>query len=185
MTRGIIWLAAAGLFALATHLAYVLFLPRYEMSRLMEEAASIVGINTFAVLEKSQQEAILKASSRTGVAGVCPFDLKDGALVFDAMLPDGIWSFSIYSEDGRDAYAIDEAQAGTNRFRLTLKQSPGLIGMLLGEGSDGAAVSEGWTAAMPSRRGLAILWVALEDRALRPAYADVLKQSTCRIERQS
>ena len=36
MIRGVIWLAAAGLFALATHLAYVLFLPRYEMSRLME-----------------------------------------------------------------------------------------------------------------------------------------------------
>ena len=35
---------------------------------------------------------------------------------------------------------------------------------------------------MTSRRGLAIMWVALDDRSLRNSYAETMKQSSCRIE---
>jgi uncharacterized membrane protein len=182
MIRILTWLVAASLFAVVAHIAYVLFLPRYEMNRLIGEAAGAVGTNTFAVLDATEQELILKQSGRTAVAGLCPFDLSTGTLVFDAALPDAIWSFAIYSETGKDAYAINETQAGTNRFRLTVTQSPGLIGMLWGEASDSGVITDGWAATTPSSRGLAVLWVALDDRQLRSAYADVMKKSTCRIE---
>jgi uncharacterized membrane protein len=163
----------------------VLFLPRYEMNRLIGESVRAVGMNNFAVLDPGNQELILRESGRSAVAGLCPFDLSDGMLVFDATLPDAVWSFAVYSEDGSDTYSINEAQAGTNRFRLTVKQSPGLIGMLWREGSEGGAIGDGWTAMTPSARGLAVLWVALADRELRTAYAEVMKKSTCRILSES
>jgi uncharacterized membrane protein len=185
MIRTLFWFLAAGLFAVMAHIAYVLFIPQYEMSRLIAASVRTAGMNSFAVLDPGQQEQILKESGRTGVAGLCPFDLADGTLIFDATLPDAIWSFTLYSESGEDAYAINETQAGTSRFRLTVKQSPGLFGMLSGGSDDTGPVGDGWTATMPSRRGLAVMWVALDDRNLRTSYADVMKKSTCRIEQGS
>jgi uncharacterized membrane protein len=182
VTRAISWILAAALVAVISHIAYVLFLPQVEMNRLMSESVDAAGMNRFTVLAAGDQELILKESGRIGIAGVCPFDLADGTLVFDATLPDAIWSFAIYSQDGKDAYAINEAQAGTNRFRLTVKQSPGLLAMFMGSSDDTGGINDGWTATMPSRRGLAIVWVALDDRALRSAYAQVMKQTNCHIE---
>jgi len=184
MIRALIWIVATALFATMTHLAYVLFAPGYEMSRLISESVTATGINTFAVLDAGEQEKILKQSAGTAVAGVCPFDLANGtSLVFDAALPDTIWSFAIYADDGKDVYAINEVQAGTNRFRLTVKRSSGLLGMLLGDNGETGAANEGWTATTASRRGLAIMWVALDDRKLRNSYAEVMRQSTCRIQK--
>lgn len=185
MIRVISWLISAALFAVVTHIAYVMFVPQYEMRRLIADSAAAAGINRFAVLDADQQQLILKENGRTAVAGLCPFDLSDGMLVFDAALPDAIWSFAVYADSGKDAYAINEAQAGTSRFRLTVKRSPGLIGMLWGEGIDTRAIGDGWTVTMPSSRGLAVVWVALDDRNLRTSYAEMMKKSTCRIERES
>jgi uncharacterized membrane protein len=185
MIRTISWALAAGLVAIISHIAYVLFVPQLEMTRLMSESVQAAGINRFAVLAAGDQEVILKESGRIGIAGLCPFDLADGTLIFDAALPDAIWSFSVYSEDGKDAYAINEAQAGTNRFRLKIKQSPSLLAMFMGDTGDTGTIGDGWTATMQSRRGLAVVWVALDDRNLRNAYAEVMKKSTCHIERES
>jgi len=182
MIRILTWLLATALFAAMIHIAYVLFAPPYEMSRLIGQSIKTAGINNFSVLDADAQELILKESSGTAVAGLCPFDLAQGSLVFDAALPDTIWSFAIYGDDGKDVYAINEAQAGTNRFRLTIKRSSGLIQSLLGDNGDTGAANDSWTTTMTSRRGLAIMWVALDDRSLRNSYAETIKQSSCRIE---
>jgi uncharacterized membrane protein len=181
--RTILWLVASSLLAVIIHIAYVLFVPQYEMGRLIGQAVeAAAGVNSFVVLEPAQQELILRENSRSGVAGLCPFDLSEGTLVFDAALPDAIWSFALYSENGKDTYAINKAQAGTSRFRLTVKPSPGLIGLLRGvTGDQGGAVDDGWTVTTPSERGIAVVWVALDDRSLRKTYADVMKRSTCRV----
>jgi hypothetical protein len=57
--------------------------------------------------------------------------------------------------------------------------------MLWGDSSETGPVDDGWTATTPSRRGLAIMWVALDDGALRQSYASVMGKSTCRIEQES
>ena len=90
--------------------------------------------------------------------------------------------FTPSGDDGKDVYAINEAQAGTNRFRLTIKRSSGLIQSLLGDNGDTGAANDSWTTTMTSRRGLAIMWVALDDRSLRNSYGETMKQSSCRIE---
>src|SRR5438105_4155674 len=146
MIRILTWLLATALFAAMIHIAYVLFAPPYEMSRLIGQSIKTAGINNFSVLDADAQELILKESSGTAVAGLCPFDLAQGSLVFDAALPDTIWSFAIYGDDGKDVYAINEAQAGTNRFRLTIKRSSGLIQSLLGDNGDTGAANDSWKA---------------------------------------
>jgi uncharacterized membrane protein len=185
LIRTFFWVLAAGLLAAVTHLAYVLFLPSYEMKQMIQESAAAAGVNTFAVLEPRDQERILKESARLGVAGVCAFDLTGGTLVFDAVMPQATWAFTIYGEDGEDAYAINNAQAGTNQFRLAASRSPGLLAMVTGGTGEDTAPNDGWTATIPSQTGLIVAWVSLDDRALRPGYTAVLGQSRCHIEPRS
>jgi uncharacterized membrane protein len=182
MIRTIAWFLAAGLFAISVHIAYVMFIPREEMNQVIGESARIAGMNRFTVLSGEQQEHILNESGKTGLIGLCPYDLSRGRLVFDASLPDAVWSFTVYSESGEDSYALNEVEAGTNRFQLTITPSPGLIGLLSGEGSDAGMIGDGWTVETRSRRGVAIVWVALEDARLRSSYADVVSKSSCRLE---
>jgi uncharacterized membrane protein len=185
MIRSITWLLAAALGAIVTHIAYVLFLPSYEMNEVLGGSVRAVGVNRFGVLEAAQQETILKESARSMIAGVCPFDLSDGTLIVDVSLPDALWSLTVYGDNGKDAYAINEAQAGTNQFRLTVKRTPSLIATILGGSGDTTVPDDGWTAMTSSRRGLAVVLVALDDRQLRPAYADLVKKSSCHIESRS
>jgi len=185
MIRIISWLLSAALFAVVTHIAYVMFVPQFEMRQIISDSAAAAGINRFAVLDAGQQQLILKERADAAVAGLCAYDLSDGMLVFDADFPEAMWSFAIYSDSGKDTYAINEAQAGTSRFRLTVKRSPGLLGMLWGEAGEARAIDDGWTVTTPSDRGLAIVWVALDDRNLRNSYAEMMKKSACHIEPES
>jgi uncharacterized membrane protein len=185
LIRAFFWVLAAGLLAAVTHLAYVLFLPSYEMRQVIRDSAAAAGVNTFSVLQPDDQQRILKESAGLAVAGVCAFDLTGGTLVFDAVMPQATWSFTIYGEDGEDAYSINDAQAGTNQFHLIASKAPGLLQMLTGGTGESTVPNDGWTAAIPSQSGLVVAWVSLADRALRPGYAAVLGQSRCHIEPRS
>src|SRR5437764_14341308 len=90
MIRILTWLLATALFAAMIHIAYVLFAPPYEMSRLIGQSIKTAGINNFSVLDADAQELIHKESSGTAVVGLCPFDLSQGSLVLDAALSDTV-----------------------------------------------------------------------------------------------
>src|SRR4051794_16968320 len=101
--RTLFWLAAGTLLAAAVHLAYILFLPSYEMRELIRDSAAAAGMNSFGVLAPDSQEGILKENAGLAVTGVCAFDLSQGTLVFDAVMPQATWSFTVYGDDGDDA----------------------------------------------------------------------------------
>ena len=160
--------------AIIIHLSYVLFFPPFAMERMMER--SIV------TAESGGHPALLAETNRDEVVAMCRFNLDQGDLALDAAMPDGLWSLTVYGSDGADLYAVNDRQAGTDRFRLTVKKAPSWLELLKGGGDAGAEVNDGWSVEIDTARGVAVFWAALDDRAMRDSVAQALTASTCRVE---
>ena len=174
MRPPVLLLAAAAIVAAAIiHLAYVLFFPPFAMERMMER--SIVRA------QSNGHPALLAETNRDEVLAMCRFDLDQGILALEAAMPDGLWSLTVYGSDGADLYAVDDRQAGTDRFRLTVKKAPGWIELLKG-GDTGGELNDGWSVEVDTASGVAVFWAALDDRAMRDSVAQALVASTCRVE---
>lgn len=158
--------------ATIAHLGYVLFFPAFTMQRL------IAGDT---LRTEGGHPAVVAANGSDEVVAMCRFDLDEGSLGIDATMPDGLWSLTVYGADGADLYAVNDRQAGTDRFKLTVKKAPGWIDLLRG-GSDSADVNDGWSVEVDTRKGLAVFWAALDDKAMRDSVAKTLTASTCRAE---
>jgi uncharacterized membrane protein len=99
-----------------------------------------------------------------------------------AEMPDTFWSLTIYSDKGADLYTINDRQAGTNRFKLTVKRAPGLMDLFAGDQAETArAMSDGWSVEIPEPKGIAVFWMALDYPAQRKLFTDVLSRSSCTL----
>ena len=173
------WFAAFVCAAAVVHLAYILFLPGYRMSRIIAEAETAVKTNTLAVLPGDSQRLIF-GYSQDFVTAVCPFDLAGGAARLEAVFPPVPWMLAIYSERGVPIYAVDDRQAGADKFALRI-QSTGALRELLR--SDDETVSKGsdFTVETFGQRGLAVLRAAIPESAQRGFIAATLLKSDCRV----
>lgn len=171
--RSLPLLACAALIAaIIAHLSYVLFFPAFAMGRL---------IGGDMLRTQSDRPAVLEETGTDEVIAMCPFDLDRGSLALDASMPDGLWSLTVYGAGGADLYAVNDRQAGTDRFKLTVKKAPGWLELLKSAG-EGADVNDGWSVEVDTSRGLAVFWAALDDKAMRGTVAKTLAASSCRVE---
>jgi uncharacterized membrane protein len=157
----------------------VLFLPGYRMGRIIAEAEAPSGINRLAVLPDAAQRQIFGYSQGFAVA-VCPFDLSDGPARLEAVFPAVPWSLAIYSERGVPVYAVNDRQAGADRFALRIQATGALRDLLR---SDDEPVSKGneFTVETHGNRGLAVLRAAIPEPVQRGLIAETLRQSTCKV----
>ena len=110
------------------------------------------------------------------------FNVDAGPVKINASLPEGFWSFAIYTMRGRQVYAINDTQADTNRFSVELSRDTGILAQILGSGEDAVDVGGddiGWRIALNENQGLAVLWIAIADPLLRKDAEDIVKQSRC------
>lgn len=179
MRGRLFWFSVFLVAAIVVHLAYVLFLPGYRMGRIIAEAEAATGINRLAVLPDTAQRQIFGYAQGFAVA-VCPFDLTDGPARLEAIFPAVPWSLAIYSERGVPVYAVDDRQAGADRFSLRI-QSTGALRDLLR--SDDEPVSKGndFTVETHGNRGLAVLRAAIPEPSYRWVITEALRRSTCKL----
>jgi uncharacterized membrane protein len=186
MRRQFFWLIAATILALIAHVAYVLFVPNRSFSGAIDAALGGASTNSFAILDPAAQLQLLPFASRDNIIGICKFDLASGPVRVAAKLPEGFWSFAVYTLDGEQVYAINDTQADTNSFTVELSRDGGLLAQVLNNTDDAVDVTGddiGWRISITQKQGLAILWAAVADPLLRKEAGDVIKQTKCvRIE---
>jgi uncharacterized membrane protein len=173
------WFAVFLCAAAVVHLAYVLYLPGYRMGRIIAEAETAVKVNTLAILPGDRQLLIF-GYSQDFVTAVCPFDLADGAARLDAVFPPVPWSLAIYSERGVPVYAVDDRQAGADKFAIRI-QSTGALRDLLRSDDEPVTKGSDFTVETYGKRGLAVLRAAITESAQRGFVAATLLKSNCRI----
>lgn len=174
------WLAVALLIGAVAHLTYVLIAPSFAMQRLIGAAEDGVPVNRFVLLDAPEQMRLLGETEGEAVSGKCLFDINAGELQVAAEMPDTFWSLTLYSNKGADLYTINDRQAGTNKFKLKVKQAPGIIDLLKGDQSESArALSDGWSVEIAEPKGIAVFWIALDYPEQRKLFTDVLSRSSC------
>jgi uncharacterized membrane protein len=182
MRRHLFWVITASILGLACHVAYLLFVPSRSFSSAIDTALGPDHGSSFVLLDAKAQLKLVPFASSEQVVGICKFDVAEGPVKVTATLPEGFWSFAVYTIRGRQVYAINDTQADTNTFTVELSQDQGLLSQLLGRGEDTNDVTGediGWRIAITEKQGLAILWLAVADPLLRKEVEDVVKQSRC------
>jgi uncharacterized membrane protein len=173
-------MAVALVAGVITHISYVLFYPAMEMRRSLGPDILRIESNTPVLLQPAKAANVI-GGGKDAVVAVCPFDLEQGSLIVDAAMPTGLWSLTVYGDNGRDLYAVTDRQAGTDRFQLTIKSAPSWLDLLT-TGSEPPDINDGWSVELDTRRGFAVFWAALDQREMRNVVAQTLTKSSCRVQ---
>lgn len=178
----LLWFAMVGLVAIATHIGYVLFVPGLLFERKLYSTTDGKPDNTFFVLAPDKQAQLYPSATPEDVVGICKYDLMGGHLVLSANLPRSYWTMSIYTQNGKQVYALDDVQAGSSAISIELSQSKSLFQQLFAnsEAEDAGSIEDlGWRVETTERRGLAIVWIPLSDELMRPRVEAIIKESRC------
>ncbi len=177
------WLVIAVLVGIVTHVTYVLFLPSYLFTRNLSEATTSQAYNQFFIADRQNQTNLFPAATSKSIIGLCKFDLSNGPIALQAKLPRSYWTFSVYSQSGRQVYALNDVQAGTSEFKVELSKTKSFLEQLMGNGrAEDLTQTEnlGWHAETPESRGIAVIWIPISDELMRPQIEAAMKGSICK-----
>lgn len=176
------WVVIAVLVGIVTHVTYVLFLPGYMFARSLSEAKTGQPYNQFFIADPLKQTGLLPSATSKSIVGLCKFDLSNGPIALQAKLPHSYWTFAVYSQSGRQVYALNDVQAGTSEFKVELSKTKSILEQLFGNGrAEDLTQTEnlGWHAETAESRGVAVIWIPISDELMRPQIEASMKQSSC------
>jgi uncharacterized membrane protein len=179
------WIVAALLMGVVAHISYVLFAPGLLFSRQLEQSTKGKPYNQFFISSVANQSALLPAATSKSVVGICKFDLGNGTVQLDAKLPRSYWTLSIYSQSGRQVYALNDVQAGTSEFKVELAKTKTFFQQLMGtsRAEDATQIENlGWHAETSEPRGIAVIWIPIADELMRPQIETIMAGSTCKVQ---
>jgi uncharacterized membrane protein len=171
------WILATLVFAAVVHISYVLYAERLGMSGFINEAVASsehAGVSSQAALN-----VFPSGMAQNAAAYMCPFDLTGGAFQFSASMPEGMWVVSVYTRAGENIFAVNDQQAGTQAFTITIKKQRALGG-LFSPGDDIGRAGEEWHVESPEPKGLVVAWAAVDQDAKRPRIEAALGKSVCK-----
>lgn len=181
MLNRLYWIVVSLVLAVAVHAAYLLIAPGLALEHSMARTGALAARNAFQVLKPEEQSALFPTFPPSSVFGVCAFDVSKSGVELSAALPEGYWTLTVYSRSGDVIYALNSRQSGTNNFTVSLTRAPGLMEALTSTASDDPGSFNGWKVATPEDKGIAVLWVPLQETAQRAAVTRVLQQSRCKL----
>lgn len=176
------WILTVSMIGLATHISYVLFAPALLFQQKLYQTTEGRPDNSFFILTPEKQAQLFPAATVLDVVGVCKYDLGAGQLLLSATLPKTFWTMAIYTQSGKQVYALDDVQAGSSEFTIELSRAKSLLEQILatGEPDDvGQIENLGWRVETTERRGLAIVWIPLSDELMRKPFEAIIKDSRC------
>jgi uncharacterized membrane protein len=179
------WIVAALLTGVIVHICYVLFAPGFLFARQLEHSTTGKPYNSFFISSVADQSALLPAATSKSVVGICKFDLSNGSVELNAKLPRSYWTLSVYSQSGRQVYALNDVQAGTSEFKIELAKTKTFFQQLMGNGraEDATQIENlGWHAETSEPRGIAVIWIPLADELMRPQIESIMAGSTCKVQ---
>jgi uncharacterized membrane protein len=180
MMARLFWIAVALVAAVVAHAGFVLFVPGYMFASEISRMARNQGANHFFILPAGDQARLFPGLPRTGLTGICLFDVSKGNVTLAADLPDGFWVTTIYSSKGETIYTVNNRQSGSNVFNVSLSRAPGFIEMLVqATDKERPEIDSGWTVQSPEQHGLAVVWFPLTDAALRASTTDAMMRTSC------
>jgi uncharacterized membrane protein len=179
------WIVVALLVGAIVHISYVLFAPGFLFARQLEQSTKGKPYNSFFIASPANQSELLPSATSKSVVGICKFDLNNGSVELNAKLPRSYWTLSVYSQSGRQVYALNDVQAGTSEFKVELAKTKTFFQQLMGNGRAEDAIqieNLGWHAETSEPRGIAVIWIPIADELMRPQIESIISGSTCKVQ---
>jgi uncharacterized membrane protein len=115
------WLVVGFVFVVVGHLAYVLFVPEYWMSKKLQTNLSDDGAVGFVALSRQKQHELLPAEDPGLVLMICRFEVKSRPVKIVVPPLKQFWSLSIYSPKGDSFYTINDRQTINTNLKIILQ----------------------------------------------------------------
>jgi uncharacterized membrane protein len=177
------WLCMALLIGVAVHIGYILTVPGMIFQQSTASASGDAKINTMQILSKAARLDLLPGYAGESVAAICRFDLAKGKVSLKLNVPPSYWTFAVFTERGRQIYALNDKQAGAETFDVEITRGKSIVGQLVSVGQPEDVVEEitnaAWSVEMIEKNGLALLWVPVSNPLMRPSIEAVVKESKC------
>lgn len=179
----VFWVILAAVLAVVTHFSYVLFVPSRSFENHLASILASKGSNTFVILDPSQQASLLPYATEDDLVGLCSYDVRKGAVLINAHVPRSFWTFAVYTNRGRQIYAINDTQAGGEDFKMELSPAKSFFAQLTAgaDDQDTSGVDAGWRVSVNESQGIAVLWVPQGDAIHRASAAAIVQSSRCGI----
>lgn len=180
--RAVFWLLVAIVLSVITHFAYALFVPSRQFDAALSAALKDARANSFVILDPAQQTSLLSYATRDDVVGLCKYDVRQGPVVVSANVPEAFWTFAVYTNHGRQVYALNDTQADSNAFTVELSAAKSVLAQITSPGDDaetGIGADAGWRVAVTEPLGIAVLWIPLADGVFRADAEAAIRDSRC------
>jgi uncharacterized membrane protein len=180
------WVFLAGLAGIGIHILYVLLLPSAVFQRDVQALTKDGKTNSLQLMQPNDQSALLPGFAGDSVTAVCRIDVSKGKVGLSLKVPSTYWTLAIYSQSGRQTYALNDKQAGVDSFEIVVSKARSLLEQVANVGNADDAnddiANAAWNVEIPDRQGLAFLWIPLTNALSRPAVEAVVKESKCAVK---
>jgi uncharacterized membrane protein len=172
------WSLSILLLAGVVHLGYVLIVPHYEMRAKIDELRQLAGNGALTVLSRDDSVRLMGPDGRWLVHALCIYDLADGPLTVNAVVPNSYWSMAIYSAGGDTFYSLNDRQAGIERVDITIRQPSGRAP----EEEEELAPprDDSFNVRAPDPVGVVVMRALAGEAAEYERAAEILARSSCR-----
>lgn len=181
MIRLLFWTVSILLLAGVVHLGYVLFAPHFEMRAKIDELQQLADSGALTVLSREDSIRLMGPDGGWLVHALCIYDLADGPMTIDAVVPDSYWSLAIYSAGGENFYSLNDRQAGVDRVDLMLRQPTARAP----DEEQELAAPTGDTVIVraPESMGIVVMRALAGEAAEYEWMSEILARSSCRTAR--
>jgi len=161
-----LWIALTLLVAAAVHLATVWYLPHAIMRVALSRMGAMNAIH-FQNRPDEHSRGVVRPSPDL-LYSACPFDLSKGPLRVRAPVPnDTYWSVSAFDADTDNFFARNDRQAD------------GVVDFLIVDPSYRGPIEGLKAISSPSKRGLVLFRVLIDDEKDLAAIDDLRRQAQC------
>lgn len=184
MNRYLPWIVGGAILGGIIHIVAVLVLPGYATGDAWHRLARFGGFNQLHILPTATPfgQAIADMDPALEYA-ICRFDISEGPLRIDAVVPPVYWSVAIYDRNAGNYYTLNNRSAGGDTVRLWVADQEQILQILPDTPADAvASVPDILLVKSPERYGLAILRAMVPDESLRQTAIEALQASDCQID---
>lgn len=182
--RQLAWALGALFLAGIIHLVAVLVLPIFATGDAWNRLARYGDFNRMHILPAATPlgQAITNMDPALEYA-ICRFDLAEGPLRIDAVVPLGYWSIAIYDRHAGNYYALNDRSADMQTVTLWIADQDQILSLIPeGQEDTGTENQDVLLIKSPERFGLAILRVMVPEESFRGRALEALENSSCQID---
>jgi uncharacterized membrane protein len=174
------WTISILLLAVVVHLGYVLIVPQVEMRTKIDEMRRLSGSGALTVLSREDSLRLMGPDGRWLVHALCVYDLADGPVTVNAVVPNSYWSMAIYSVGGETFYSLNDRQAGIDRVDLTIRRASE---QALDEEEELVLPDDDtFNVRAPASVGVVVMRALAGEAAEYERAAEILARSSCRSQ---